>query len=161
MGFRLRRPKLCQLLKIIKTRDMHLPLNTCVGTTAKRWAMFNQGIRKERLRPSQEHEEWRHHTALGMKRGIWSWWWCSQGFTTEKTEASASTPRQGRTSKAYFSYMDTEPGFQGPPHTSQSPAQSRAQTTILTHGKTEGTWKSPSANSSRVPSVSPGVTGHN
>lgn len=60
-------------------------------------------------------------------------------FTTEKTEASASTPRQGRTSKAYFSYMDTEPGFQGPPHTSQSPAQSRAQPTILTRGKTEGT----------------------
>lgn len=61
------------------------------------------------------------------------------GVHYRETKASASTPRQGRTSKAYFSYMDTEPGFQGPPHTSQSPAQSRAQVTILMGGKTEGT----------------------
>lgn len=92
MGFRLRRPKLCQLLKIIKTRDVHFPLNTCVGTTAKRWAMFNQGIRKERLRPSQEHEEWRHHTALGMKRGIWSWWWCSLQRKPKRQQVPQTRP---------------------------------------------------------------------
>lgn len=77
--------------------------------------------------------------ALGMKRGSGVGGDVHGGSLQRKPKCQQVPPRQGRTSKAYFSYMDTGPGFQWPPHTSQSPAQSRAQPTILTHGKTEGT----------------------
>lgn len=43
MGFRLRRPKLYQLLEIIKTRDMNFPLNTCVRTTVKKMGDVQPG----------------------------------------------------------------------------------------------------------------------